>query len=217
MATSYYQQCRAVATRCIPEQPGDLSLEHGSDISQRVVYGIKWSPGNWPEVNVDGKKVPVVDVIEAKDITEADPSRPPSAELLKDRIVVIGGTAKFERDMHLTPVGEMPGALIIINAIYSLNRFQRLRKIPIAVEICVALLLIVVASVFFAMLHHLWAYLVVGLTTIAATLPLGLFAFHRGYWLDFAIPLLVVEAHHFFAQFEEASWGRHHKDEEGDA
>jgi len=215
VAAAYYQQCRMVATPCIPKQPADLSLQHGNDISERVVYGIKWSPGNFPEVEVDGKKVPIVDVIQAKDITEADPARPPSAELLRHRIVVIGGTAAFERDMHLTPVGEMPGALIIINAIYSLNRFQRLRYVNTAIEICVALLLIAVASVLFAMLHHLWAFLLTGFLTIVVTLPLGLFAFHRGYWMDFAIPLLAVEAHHFLAEFEEAIRSGGKKREEG--
>lgn len=204
LATSYLQRCRDTREPCVLEQPADLSLEHNHEVSERIVYGIKWNPGNWPEVMVDGKKVPVVRIIRAKDIAEADESKPLSPELLKDRIVVIGGTAEFERDMHSTPVGEMPGALIIINSIYSLNRFGRLQKVPVAVEICVAVVLIAIASVFFAMLQHFWAYLLTGFITVVALLPLSLFAFRRGYWLDFAIPLLAVETHHFFAQFEEA-------------
>ncbi|MBO3708912.1 MAG: CHASE2 domain-containing protein [Candidatus Accumulibacter sp.] len=40
--------------------------------------------------------------------------------LFQDRVVVLGSSASYRGDWHYTPLGEMPGALILINAIRSL-------------------------------------------------------------------------------------------------
>ncbi|OQY55259.1 MAG: hypothetical protein DRR08_03795 [Candidatus Parabeggiatoa sp. nov. 2] len=43
-----------------------------------------------------------------------------SLEALKDGIVIIGGCNQDGRDIQLTPLRDMPGSLIIINAIHTL-------------------------------------------------------------------------------------------------
>lgn len=40
-------------------------------------------------------------------------------DLLRDRIVVLGSSAPYRGDWHYTPLGEMPGSLILVNAIRS--------------------------------------------------------------------------------------------------
>ncbi len=40
-------------------------------------------------------------------------------DVLRDRIVVLGSSASYRGDWHYTPLGEMPGSLILVNAIRS--------------------------------------------------------------------------------------------------
>jgi CHASE2 domain-containing sensor protein len=46
-----------------------------------------------------------------------------SAEVFRDRAVIIGASAHDLRDIHLTPLGQMPGAMVIANQLRSLQEF----------------------------------------------------------------------------------------------
>ncbi len=46
-----------------------------------------------------------------------------SAEVFRDRTVIIGASAHDLRDIHLTPLGQMPGAMVIANQLRSLQEF----------------------------------------------------------------------------------------------
>jgi len=126
------------------------------------------------------------------------------------RVAVIGGSAELSRDTYPTPLGDMPGGVILINSIESLVLHSQLHHLPKEAEFVIAAVLIVVVSVCFASLQHVWAYVLSCVITVFALLPLSLVGFHRGYWLDFTLPLIAVQLHHMIAQVEEAISGRAH-------
>jgi CHASE2 domain-containing sensor protein len=129
---------------------------------------------------------------------------------VRRKVVVIGGSADLSRDTYPTPLGDMPGAVILINSIDSLVHHRQLHHLPRMAEFAIAAVLIVAVSVCFASLQHVWAYLLSCVVTVFALLPLSLVGFHRGYWLDFTLPLIAVQLHHMIAQVEEAIPGLGH-------
>jgi CHASE2 domain-containing sensor protein len=126
------------------------------------------------------------------------------------QVAVIGGSAELSRDTYPTPLGDMPGAVILINSIDSLLHHRQLHHLPRMAEFAIAAALIVAVSVCFASLQHVWAYVLSCVVTIVALLALSMVGFHRGYWLDFTLPLIAVQLHHMIAQIEEAIPGLGH-------
>jgi hypothetical protein len=87
----------------------------------------------------------------------------------------------------------MPGALVLLNATYTLLRHGALRRPPEWAIAAAQILVLVVASALLARLSPLRAALV-GLPLAALLfMPTALYLFRRGIWLDFAVPLLLVQ------------------------
>ena len=121
----------------------------------------------------------------------------------RDRVVVIGQTHEAAGDVFDTPLGRMPGALIVVNAIDSLALHGTLKPPPGWFAHGLAGLLIVAAGYVFARLRSLAAtwvatLLVVGIAGVAGTLY-----FAHGVWLNFVLPLLGVQLHRMWAGHEE--------------
>lgn len=57
-----------------------------------------------------------------------DPAEPVYGAAFAGRVVVIGSSSALSRDRHATPVGDMPGSLIMINAIDQIARREVLRE-----------------------------------------------------------------------------------------
>lgn len=55
---------------------------------------------------------------------------------LAGRVVGIGASFAESRDRHLTPLGEIPGALVLINAMQSLYRHGELTAPPRCTSSC---------------------------------------------------------------------------------
>ncbi len=118
---------------------------------------------------------------------------------LKDRIVVIGGSYLDSGDWYATPVGAMPGAVIIINAILSLQQYGELHKPNILLILLTEIILIVIMSLAFACFTSFYGLLFSGLLIILVMMPISFGLFQAGVWLDFAIPLLAVQLHRMAA------------------
>jgi CHASE2 domain len=91
--------------RCLPD---DL------DRDGMIVFTLPWNLGSdeaWPALP-DGTRL--LTRISAGLLAQAE-----EVETLSGRIVVIGGSYVDSWDYHLTPIGVMPGAMVIINAIHS--------------------------------------------------------------------------------------------------
>jgi len=184
----------------------------GDRINDRIIYKIPWANGAIDPSQVDsvthqGQAVPLVTHISAGVITESDSKLDPS--LLKDRIVVIGGSFAENRDNYLTPIGMMPGAMILINAMHSLLQYGQMERPSPWLLYGLELVLILIASVIFALTETFTAKLISGLVTLVLLLPLTFSFFKFGLWLDFALPLLGVQIHETVTRWERTLAGGH--------
>jgi CHASE2 domain-containing sensor protein len=124
-----------------------------------------------------------------------------SAAALKDNIVVIGGSYSDGRDMHSTPLGSMPGALIIINAIHSLLQHGEIKPSPIWLKLLLTAIAIILVSILFMYLSSFWSVIFTGTTIIILLIPLSIWQLGHGVWIDFALPLLGVQLHQIATDF----------------
>jgi CHASE2 domain-containing sensor protein len=200
--------------------PGGIELSSArSGISERIIYRIRWQDGaggrGWPLVRLpDGSEVPSVMRFSARTITDPDAEHPsPPKEAVVNRVVMIGNSSVEGRDWHGTPLGAMPGELILVNSIDSLSRVGQL-KLPSCITYYLSLLGTTALMVWtFSRLHQFWAMLVSGVAIILILLPISYIYFQRGYWSDYAIPLVAVLFHNMAEEFKEAA-GHLHPDEE---
>jgi CHASE2 domain-containing sensor protein len=192
----------------------ELSLSaEAKGLAQRILYTLPWKlkeGEGYPEVGKNGTRVPLLTVRSAQPITDGE--KPVDASWLEGRVVVIGGSFEEGRDWYFTPLGRMPGYLVLVNAIRSLQQFGEIGPAPWYVRLSVEAVLIVGMSLMFAWLSSFWGMLVSGVLIIFLLLPLSFWFFKQGVWLDFAIPLIAVQLHQMAAECEER--GGSHASEE---
>lgn len=133
-----------------------------------------------------------------------DPSLRKDIEpLFVGRVVTIGQTYAEAGDRHHTPLGEMSGSMVLLNAIDSMARYQIIRAPSPWITMPIALLLIVIVGYVFARWDSMLGT-VISTAILVATLAAGSFyVFRHGIWLDFALPLVGIQIHRIFASFEE--------------
>lgn len=192
------------------------------DIGQRILYSIPWTlrPGEtYPDNFVRRSVLPIA----KKDVSgnEQNPADQYSAQYtpsgkatamahldsswLKDQVVVIGASFKESRDIYATPIGQMPGAMVIVNAINSLYEHGPIKKPELYWIIPIEIVLIAIMSVAFAWFDSFLAMLISSITVIMIMLPLSFYLFKYGVWLNFVIPLFIVDLYEIYTSFEEYS------------
>lgn len=122
---------------------------------------------------------------------------------LQDSITVIGQSFYDSRDLYITPVGRMPGALIIVNALHSLHQHGQLKPPPLWQRLLAEAGAILLLSLAFAWFRSFYGMLFSGVLVIAVLLPLSFRLFEYGIWLDSAIPLIVIQLHRMAQRFEK--------------
>jgi len=178
------QQDRGAATA------GRSNRGFKSGIGQRLIFTIPWN-----------QSAPDLITIPASVITESDEKL--AGDLLIGRIVVIGASHTDSGDIHRTPIGEMPGALIIVNAIKSLVSFGQLREPPVWITILQQVGCILLAAWAFSRFD---SFIAVGITagiTIALLVPVTFYVFKQGLWVGFSIPLLAMLIHRGVAEYRD--------------
>lgn len=103
------------------------------------------------------------------------------------RTVIIGASHEDARDLHETPIGLLPGAVIIINAILSLEAHGTLKAPHWAIRMLHA---IPVFCVLLLLYHYLAPAIVApvaSLCMLAATAWSSVYWLERGIWLDVAV------------------------------
>jgi CHASE2 domain-containing sensor protein len=129
--------------------------------------------------------------------------------VLRDHIVFIGQTFAENRDMHVTPLGVMPGAVVLMNAVDSMVRHRVVEKPhPALVWSLTAVLLVLVAG-FNAKFSVNVAGALCTAVLICALLPLSYWLFKYGVWLDFALPLLAVLGHALYELIKHSGGHQH--------
>jgi CHASE2 domain-containing sensor protein len=175
---------------------GDIEVVFSSGpVASRILYGTRAPAPRAPfasaRVAFRGREVPIFTRVPASLLLE--PDKPVDPQLLAGRIAVIGASYGASRDIHRTPVGDMPGAAILMNSTYSLLQFGALRTPSGGLVVATQVTILAMLSLVFARLPLYWS-LTVGPAVIAVVLvPFSLWLFRHGLWLDFAIPLLMLQ------------------------
>jgi CHASE2 domain-containing sensor protein len=169
---------------------------HGID--QRVVYSFSDSaPGGKAPFGLE--RISAVQLLKHLPDASFDPVR--------DRIVVIGASYEDSRDLHETPVGRMPGALIVLNAVKSLNQLGQLEGPPTRVVLLIEVVLILVMAFLFSRFETGWAAMFTGTLIIVLLVPISFWWFRYGVWVDLAAPLLAMQLHQAFANWQQEHSG----------
>ncbi len=159
-----------------------------AEIGQRLIYTMPW-------------KSPAPDLVTVPANLITDSNREVSGDLIENRIVIIGASFGESGDIHRTPIGVMPGALIIANAIKSLSIYGQVRSPPAWAEWAIKLTLILLAAWAFSRFTSLAAVCLAGAVIIGGLVPISFYFFKYGLWLDFAIPLLAMMIHRAVAEY----------------
>jgi len=171
-----------------------------SRISRRILYRIPWElpKGNARPLTRQGN--PLLSTLSAYKITEHAPI---DNTLLRDTITIIGGSFKDSRDIYATPLGWMPGELVIANAIHSLLQFGELTAPPLWAVILIQALLIFIMSLAFTFFSSFFGMLISGAVIIIVMVPFSFLLFEYGMWLDFAIALVIVQLYEMTMAYRE--------------
>lgn len=194
------------------EEPG-MAERYACSIGQALARsgsnagGLRWGPapaaedrGNrvvFTRTDAQVQRVPASLVLNATQATGLH-------ALFRDRVVVIGQTFAESGDFFDTPLGMMPGASLLVNAIESMRNRGLLRDpehgwgywLLLAGQL---LLVAVVFAKFDSMLGTLASMMLMVL--VVGSLSLGLYA--RGIWLDLALPVLGIYVHRIVKMAEE--------------
>lgn len=172
--------------------------KHG--IEQRMIYSFsnQLSIGN-KELNYQR--------LSAQLITESN--EPISTDPVRGKIVIIGASYEASRDIHHTPVGAMPGALIITNAVKSLQQFGQLQGPPGWVKLLIEGVLIILMAWAFAHFNSIGGVILTGLAVALVLVPISFYFFKYGIWIDLAAPILGMQLHEVVANYEEALAMKH--------
>jgi hypothetical protein len=127
----------------------------------------------------------------------------PKGLSFEGRTVVIGQTYQETGDFFRTPVGRMPGAVVLINAIDSMAKHQLMKPPSSFHTYSVAFVLIVFIGWLFARWDSsIGATVAVAVVVLTAGVA-SFFFFAHGIWFDFAAPIIGIQLHRWFAAWEE--------------
>jgi len=201
----------AMRPRCVPETErrrvpiampktrAELDIGYPLELTtaapdRRFFYRIAWdAKTEHPLMNA---------FVPAAFITEADARHPFDPAIVADRIVVIGGSYRDNPDFHRTPLGTMPGTLVLINAIQALITDDRIHEVPLWLRLIIEATSIVAVSAVFLLLSPGRAMTASSLLVMACALTLGYYLLNHGYWIDPVLPLIAIQLHELITLLE---------------
>lgn len=117
----------------------------------------------------------------------------PSAHLLDGRIVVIGASFADARDSYKTPLGEMPGSMIIINAVHSILAHGVPARTPWWQRAILFAVQAVLLAAVFCVVRSPWiASMVAFVALMVATFALSRWLLARDVWLDASLAAFAI-------------------------
>ncbi|MDM8564911.1 CHASE2 domain-containing protein [Candidatus Halobeggiatoa sp. HSG11] len=179
-------------------------------IHQRVDYKMPWLSANdgLEESNTLVSQIDedVLTIFSAEHFAKSPASATQeNLDKLKDSIVVIGGSYRDARDTHITPLEEMPGALVIINAINTLLTLDggTIKPLGIGWRLLMMAGIIVILSFILVKVQSAFGMMLSGMLFILILLVPAVYFYGMGIWLDFTIPLLMIQLYQMMSDFEE--------------
>jgi CHASE2 domain-containing sensor protein len=179
-------------------------------VARRIAYTIPWQDST---KDAPGHTIPTVMTFEGKERLLLSRVSASSVEKVggefgnadfQGRVVFIGGSFRESRDLYLSPLGEMPGVLVLINALHSLMQHGEMEEIDLKFKLLINLVLIALLSIAFSIWDCFWGQIVAGFLVIIMLVPLSVVMFGFGFWLDFALPLLTVQIFQTVANWRSA-------------
>ena len=197
------KKCRDTADEVLSRMGVDK--KNGTDLSNRILYRLpSWS--TLPTLQQQGYLLftPL-----SLQILDADHPTPPIAtgspiRVESDwsgRVVGIGATYAAARDTYTTPLGDMAGVLINLNAIQSLSESGPVVQLGAINRVLFNTGIIVVVAAIFAGVSPLLAALLSAGVLFGA---LGLFLqtlLAQGIWIEFGAPLIGINLHRIVDEF----------------
>lgn len=191
-----------------------IPIEKGIHQYQRIMYRFSWSVPD-PETGEESPVLPrrVCDEDHINDCGEENfrlysidiktflENREKSGKdyltnLMAGKVVIIGGSYYDGTDIHQTPIGTMPGYMVIVNAIYSLLN-DDMRPLSPAWKLLIEALLITLMSLLLTCSSSILGKLFSTVIIIFILLAISVLLFESGFWLDFVLPLFGVLVHQF--------------------
>jgi hypothetical protein len=160
---------------------------HAGSLANRVVFRIADTP-----------KIGQAQVIPAHALLIGE-----SPQNLRDRVVVIGQSYAEAGDRHITPLGEMSGGMVLVNAIDSMARHQMISPPGSWLTFTLAVVLIVFVGYIFARWDSMAGTWISTMVAIMLLTVASFYLFKHGVWLDFALPLLGIQVHRMVKSLEE--------------
>jgi len=172
------------------------------NIDQRILYTMPWSADKqqpWGLQTESPEPEMALMVCSALNVIGSEPNKDCLAQL-ENSMVVIGGSYRDGSALHSTPLGDMPGSLVITNAIHSILQYGTIQLPPTWVNLLIYILLIIVISFLFALGLNTFLGLVLSiLFVIVPALALSYYSLiHYNIWFDFARLLVGLELYHIF-------------------
>lgn len=191
----------------LSSQPGlpDITVS-GDDVTKRVIYRVAWRDGAVGlgpvvESSLTGK-TQLVAIRPAQAVLALPPGAPIPG--IENRIVVIGGSFADSGDWHDTPLGKMPGALVLINAAEALTINGTPREPALGERIGISLVFILIISLITSIFRpSVAAWASAGMVLGLMLVTLG--RFKSGVMLDLAVPAVGAFLHDFGASLV-ATW-----------
>jgi CHASE2 domain-containing sensor protein len=204
---------QAISSQSIRITDGLTVSEGTRGIRQRIMYNMPWQPPqnvaekftvryfllDYDEETQDREVI--LTVFSAQPFLDSTKENIASAGTLKDKIVVIGGSYDDGGDIHVTPLEEMPGALIIINAIHSLLQYGELQPLTGWTKFGWTVAVIVIVSLFFTYFPQFWVTMISGILVVSL-IPMAVLWLGEGIWINFAFPLLAVHIYQIASNYQ---------------
>lgn len=186
-----------------------LSLGHNlvvefaeGESKRRIPYTLEWRQQAdaelsqprflGPKIDFNGRLTPLVAVLPIGKVLDVGPDA--LRDVFVGSIVVIGGSFEQSEDIHLTPLGPMPGAMIVINSVHALLSFGTSHEPNPWQRLTYSFALIVVTALSFHWLRPAVAAIVMAgalFILMIATLS----SYRSGVILDLALPATGVLVH----------------------
>ena len=119
------------------------------------------------------------------------------------RVVVIGQSHAEAGDRHHTPMGQVTGSVVLLNAIDSMVRYPLIHAPSAWKTLAIAILLIVVVGYASAAFNSDTVARIYTALALPTWVFLSFYLFTYGVWLDFVLPGFAIALHHEFERWLE--------------
>lgn len=120
-------------------------------------------------------------------------------------IAIIGASYAESGDWHQTPLGAMPGTLVLVNAIDTMQTIGLVQSPNPWLKLGSIALVLLLVSAMFAALPYFWAATTLFIALALTMIPFGAWLVReQGIWWDYALPMLGIYVHMQVERVHEA-------------